>query len=178
MSNNPLQNRTKINQVILDWPKGAVQSTSFLDRRGFSRALLNSYAKSRWLEVLERGAYMLKNDGIGWPGLVYGLQQDDNSVHPGGKTSLALQGYAHFISSEMKTVYLFAPERAKLPSWAIKHKWNFSLEFYPTNLFPAESKMGFTDYSAGAFNIKISSPERAAMEMLHLLPMKQGFSEA
>ncbi len=179
MSSNPLQKQTKINQAILSWPKGAVQTSSFLNGKEFSRSLLNFYTKSGWLELFEHSAYILKNDNIEWTGVVYGLQQNGVPlIHPGGKTSLFLQGYAHFISSELKTVYLFAPERAKLPLWVIKHKWNLSFEFYPTSLFTAENNAGLTEYSTGAFSIKISSPERAAMEMLHLLPFKQSFEEA
>lgn len=179
MSSNSLQKQTKLKQAILNWKKGTVQTSSFLNGKGFSRSLLNFYTKSGWLELFEHSAYILKNDNIEWTGVVYGLQQNSVTlIHPGGKTSLSLQGYAHFISSELKTVYLFAPKRVKLPLWVMKHKWDLSFEFYPTSLFTAENNAGFTEYSSGTFSIKISSPERAAMEMLHLLPFKQSFEEA
>jgi hypothetical protein len=47
-----------------------------------------------------------------------------------------------------------------------------------TNLFPADVQEGFSDYAERDFSIKISSPERAALEMLHLVPRKVSFEEA
>jgi len=47
-----------------------------------------------------------------------------------------------------------------------------------TNLFPAELREGFTEYQEKDFSVRISAPERAMLEMLHLVPQKVGFDEA
>ena len=47
-----------------------------------------------------------------------------------------------------------------------------------TNLFPVASELGFSEFKEKDFVLKISAPERAAMEMLHLVPAKVGFDEA
>jgi len=47
-----------------------------------------------------------------------------------------------------------------------------------TNLFPKESREGFTELKEKDFSVTISAPERAAMEMLHLVPKDIGFDEA
>ena len=46
-----------------------------------------------------------------------------------------------------------------------------------TNLFPEDS-LGFVDYDERSFSVRMSAPERAVMEMLHLVPKHVGFSEA
>jgi hypothetical protein len=47
-----------------------------------------------------------------------------------------------------------------------------------TNLFPSDFAQGFSELKDREFSVKISSPERAAMEMLHLVPKRVGFEEA
>ena len=47
-----------------------------------------------------------------------------------------------------------------------------------TNLFPADFTEGFTVFKERDFSVRIAAPERAAMEMLHLVPQKVGFDEA
>jgi hypothetical protein len=47
-----------------------------------------------------------------------------------------------------------------------------------TNLFPSDSKDSLSEFKEKDFSIRISSPERATMEMLHLIPGKISFEEA
>ena len=47
-----------------------------------------------------------------------------------------------------------------------------------TNLFPAGSELGFSEFKEKGLILKISAHERAAMEMLHLVPARVGFDEA
>ncbi len=47
-----------------------------------------------------------------------------------------------------------------------------------TGLFPAENELGLTVHDEKGICIKISAPERAALEMLYLVPGKIGFEEA
>ena len=47
-----------------------------------------------------------------------------------------------------------------------------------TALFPSGLDDGYVDLPVEDFTIRISSPERAAMEMLYYVPLEQGFDEA
>jgi hypothetical protein len=47
-----------------------------------------------------------------------------------------------------------------------------------SSLFPDNLQDSYVNFPLGAFKIRISSPERAAMEMLYHVPAKQGFDEA
>jgi hypothetical protein len=100
-------------------------------------------------------------------------------IHAGGKTSLQLKGYAHFIPVSLNEVFLFGTKGLKLPAWAKKYDWKTKIFFTSTNLFPKNFDIGLSTFDfAKQYSIKLSSPERAAMEMLHLIPKKQSFDEA
>ena len=47
-----------------------------------------------------------------------------------------------------------------------------------TNLFPPGYEDGLSEFKSGEFAVTISAPERAAMEMLHLVPNVVGFEES
>ena len=171
--------KTKINRLINLWPRGTVGVTSYLASRGFSYELLRRYKGSGWIEKLDRGAYILSEDKIGWQGALYTLQtQLGLPVHAGGKTALERKGYAHYLPAKQNKVYLYGPRELILPAWFKGNRYNVQFVVTRTNLFPKESREGFTELKEKDFPVTISAPERAAMEMLHLVPKDIGFDEA
>lgn len=179
MSSMITHNRSKINKLISQWPKGTVSTVSYLQSQSYSRKLLNSYKNSRWLVSLRHGAYALFNDRVEWAGGLYSLQtQLGLEVHAGGKTALQMKGYAHYVSDKLKTVYLFGKANTKLPTWFKKHNWGVEIVYTMTSLFPEGYFEGLSDYRERDFFIKISAPERAALEMLYDVPGRVTFDEA
>jgi len=171
--------KTKINRLISQWPRGTVGAASYLNAAGFSHDLLTRYKKSGWLQSFGRGAYILSGDKVEWAGALYALQsQLGLSVHAGGKTSLELKGYAHYLSTKQHTIFLYGTPGLVLPSWFKGDRLGIDIVMTRTNLFSASSELGFSEFRENDFSMKISSPERAAMEMLHLVPGKIGFEEA
>jgi len=169
----------KINHLLKSWSKGAVFTSNYLEKKGFSAKLVNWYKSSGWLDSLGHGAYKRSGETIEWYGGLSALQAQMNlPVHPGGKTALELLGYAHYLSEQMREVQLFGRRENRLPQWFKKYDWKVSVNYYPTNLFPIDLKGSFTDYNHKEIKIRISSPERAALEMLYLVPQEQGFDEA
>ena len=76
------------------------------------------YKKSGWIQSFGRGAYILYGDKVEWPGALYALQtQLGLYVHPGGKTALELKGYAHYLPSGKRKVFLYGTQGRVLPSW-------------------------------------------------------------
>ncbi|MBW1863993.1 MAG: type IV toxin-antitoxin system AbiEi family antitoxin [Deltaproteobacteria bacterium] len=170
--------KTKINRLISQWPRGTVSTASYLNKLGFSHDLLVRYRKSGWLQSFGRGAYILNGDKVDWYGALYALQNQLHlNVHPGGKTALELKRYAHYLLSGQKKIFLYGKQGLVLPTW-FKGDMGNDIVLTRTNLFPAESREGFSEFREMGFSIMISSPERAAMEMLHLVPRKIGFEEA
>lgn len=169
----------KINRLIREWQKGTVNTASFLEMNGFNSNLMNWYKNSRWIESVGRGAYKLAGDDVSWFGALFAIQKQLGlSVHAGGKTALELKGYAHYLSDELLSVYLYGLREEMLPQWFKSHNWNVSINYIQTNLFPANLDDSLSEYTHKDFTILISTPERAALEMLYLVPQGQGFSEA
>jgi len=175
----PNRELSKLNQLIQEWPKGAIQTTQYLNKKGYFKSLLNRYQSSRWIESFSRGAYKLYNDKIEWYGGLYALQtQLGISVHAGGKTALKLKGYGHYLSEKKGTLYLFGRRGERLHGWFVKHDWNSELQFTGSDFLPYDLNLSFSTYEYRDFSIIISSPERAALEMLYHVPKAQGFDEA
>lgn len=173
------QIKSKINRLVNQWPRGTVSAASYLNRLGFSHDLLVRYKKSGWIQSFGRGAYILYGDKVDWPGAIYALQsQLDLNAHPGGKTALELKGYAHYLPYGRRKIFLYGIQGQILPIWFKGERLGVDIVMTRTNLFPSDSKDGLSEFKEKDFFIKISSPERAAMEMLHLVPGKIGFEEA
>ena len=173
------EKKTKINRLIDQWTIGAPSVTSYLGHLDFSRDLLVRYKNSGWLEPFGRGAYIRSGDKINWLGALYTLQtQLRLPVHAGGKTALELKGYAHYLPAKQNKVFLYGPRGVTLPSWFKQERFDVRFIMTRTNLLPLDSQAGFTEFKEKEFYVRISAPERAAMEMLHLVPNNIGFAEA
>lgn len=171
--------KTKINRLISQWTSGVPATTSYLEALGYSSNLLVRYKNSGWLEPLGRGAYIRSGDKASWLGALHALQnQLLLPVHAGGKTALELKGYAHYLAEKQNRIFLYGPRGVILPVWFKGDRFNVRFEMFRTNLFPLDNHMGFTEIKERDFSVRISAPERAAMEMLHLVPNKVGFAEA
>jgi hypothetical protein len=79
---------------------------------------------------------------------------------------------------ERQQVFLYGLRGVSLPSWFQGERLGIEMIFTRTNLFPPGNEEGFTRYEVVEFSVRISAPERAAIEMLHLVPKRVGFEEA
>jgi hypothetical protein len=173
-----IQKSTKL-QKIMQFPKGVVLTSSYLETQSIDRQLLARYKKSGWIESIGDGAYVTRGDKVDWQGALSAMQnQLKLPVHCGARTALELQGYSHYVASKTREVFLFGPTGQKLPLWFEKYNWNVSFTYKMTGLFPDNLSSGYVNSTWEDFSIRISSPERAAMEMLYHVPLKQGFDEA
>jgi len=165
------EHRTKINQLLATIPQDVVLQSSWLFKEGYSLDLQKYYRKSGWLKGLENGAMFRGNNQPEYEGGIYALQmQSGLSVHPGGRTALALQGKAHYIELNTAQIWLFGGEKEKLPTWFKKHKWDQKINYKATSFLPKE--LGLNQFSFTGFSIKVASPARAIMECLYLAPEK------
>lgn len=170
----------KINRLISEWKRGTVAVSSYLNKQEFSHELIRAYKNSNWIEPVGRGAFILRGDKVDWHGALYALQTQLNlDVHVGGKTALEMKGLAHYISPQRHKIFLYGKNSQKLPAWFKKCSWNGQQIVYSsTKLFPDVFDNGLTQFNCPEFSIQISAPERAAMEMLYLVPDKVTFEEA
>ncbi len=164
-----MNNEEKLKSLLDAHLPNTAYVAPWLERQGISRALQQRYRNSGWLESIGTGAFKRPSEQVTWQGGLYALQaQSGLSVHVGALTALALQGYAHYLRLGAETVFLFSPPKTNLPAWFRNHEWGQKIHHCKTSILP--SGLALTDYQAGAFSVKISTPERAFLECLHLAP--------
>lgn len=172
------ETRSKLNRLLRAWPQGTVAVSGWLAERGAYQQLVHEYGKSGWLRRVGQGAYARAGDTVHWTGGLYAIQQQMRlPVHVGAKTALQMQGYAHFLPLRKEpAATLFGAPGTRLPAWFRRHNWGLDLRYSTAKLF--SDATGLTHKELGTYAITISAPERAIMEVLHLVPAHQSFDEA
>jgi hypothetical protein len=172
----------KLNHLVASLPHGLVLTTNWLETHNISPKLAWWYVQSGWLDRVGEKAYKKAGDNVKWTGAVAALQYQLNlPLHVGGKTALQLLGRSHFLPVQgIKQATLFANQRTKVPSWLEKNKlWDVNFEIFRTNLFRNDdTSLGIIEKPVEGINLKLSCPERAAMEILYCVPDHQSFDEA
>ncbi|MBI4667613.1 MAG: type IV toxin-antitoxin system AbiEi family antitoxin [Elusimicrobia bacterium] len=174
------KSRGKLSKLLASWPTGMVAVHPWLRKHGVSGLLANYYHRAGWVHRIGRGAYARLDDKVDWTGGLHAVQyQMGLPVHVGGKRSLELQGYAHFLRMrEVGTVRLYAPRGTRLPAWLRRHDWGVKFVYTAANLFSGKLETGLTEKAFGDFPIRLSAPERAILELLQDVPGSQSFEEA
>jgi len=171
------RNNLKLNSLFREWRSGTVGTQRWLDSRGIYRQLADRYVRSGWLERLGAGAYRRAGDVVDWRGAVFALQVHDKlNIHPGGRTALELLGYEHFIQAR-QVVWLFGPPYTRLPSWFSRHDWQVDVRYRTTSLF-SDSTLGLTEKELDRVPVRLSTSERAMLEVLNDVPRATTVSHA
>ncbi len=170
------QKRNKLNLLLLNWPPHTVATYHWLEKQGISRQLAQNYVASHWLERIGRGAFARADSAVDWKGGLYPLQQEPKGlIYIAGKTALELQGFGHFLPlGHQRPIWLFGPLGQKLPQW-FKKRWGQEIKYVMTDFLGEE---GITAQDQGGYSLRISSPERAILEVLYFVPNSQSFEEA
>jgi hypothetical protein len=173
-------NQSKINHFLVTAPSGVVLTAAWLEDHGISSKLAWWYVHSGLLEKLGTNAYKKAGDHITWAGAISALQSQLHApVHVGGKTALHLLGLGHFVPMQgMQQIMLFAPPNTKIPKWLLANQWDGKFEIYKSTLFNnTNNETGLIERTINGINLNLSSPEKAAMELLYLYPQHQSFDE-
>lgn len=170
------ESSSKLNKLLRVQPAGVVLCSVWLVDNGYSLDLQKRYKNSQWFESVGTGALIRYGDEVDYLGAVYALQtQLGLSVHPGGKTALALQGKSHYLELSPKHAQLFGDQGEHLPLWFKKRDWGPRVKCALTNFLPPD--LGMTELSHKQFKVKVSDPARAIMECLYLVPKSQSLTE-
>lgn len=157
-------------------PSGIVLTSAWLSQQGYSLELQKQYRKSQWFRTIGTGAMVRWDDEVDYLGGVYALQsQLGMNLHPGAKTALSLQGKSHYLGLAEKSVMLFGTPDDKPPLWFAKQEWDRQVNFKLSGFLPPE--LGLVDIEHRGFSVKVSSPARAVMECLYLVPGAQPLLE-
>lgn len=199
------QSSSPLNRLEKDLPEGLVVDAAWLEDRRIASNLRAYYVKSGWLEQPVRSVYRRPRGRLRWQQVVISLQTLllRTPLIVGGRTALELQGFAHYLSHEIKTVHLYGPE--KPPAWLKKLKLpqrfayhnsatlfrNDPITFGPGSLacdisdgsgrnltrFQGSSLATIT-WGQWDWPLTLSQPERAYLEMLNELPRHESFHQA
>ncbi|MFA6301768.1 MAG: type IV toxin-antitoxin system AbiEi family antitoxin domain-containing protein [Legionella sp.] len=173
-------NETKLNYFMVTAPSGVVLTSAWFRSHGISSKLAWWYVHSGLLEKIGTNAYKKAGAHITWAGAINAVQsQLSVPVHVGGKTALHLLGLGHFVPMQgRQPVMLFASPNTKIPKWLLATQWDAKFELYKSSLFnDINHEVGLIDRPINEMNLTLSSPERAAMELLYLYPKHQSFDE-
>jgi hypothetical protein len=172
-------NKLIINKLLKEATKGPVLTTPWLKSHGISNKLAWWYVKSGWFEHIADGAYCFAGNTVSWSDAISSIQQQlQLPIYPGGKTALQLLGKGHYISMSLQTIQLFAEQQAKAPKWLQAPYWKESIVIYRPTLFSSINDTTLATLEINGHTIKLSSPERAALEMCYLVPDAVTFEEA
>ena len=177
------QNRQKLKNLLIKWPKNAAVTATWLTKNNISRQLTRSYVNAGWLKKEGRGIYSRLEDRVGWENLLYALQQEcEDAFHIGGYSALEHTGYAHFVRlSDFPTLFLFtdnSTERHKLPAWFKESMQNRAEIIDVHKKLFTDDHFGLREREVSSILLKMSIPERAILEMLSLIPGKETFDHA
>lgn len=141
-----------------------------------SSALAWHYVNSGWLNRLERGVFMFPNDELQRDASLKFLAKRVPGLHVSGKTALAWRGVRHNLSPREHLV-LWGDVRRSLPQWFTSR---FPCLYVSRTLFSAKMPDGFglqplPETPDGPL---VSVPERALLEMLSDVGVRQGVEEA
>lgn len=171
---------SKLNNLLKQWPKGTVATGRWLRELGVSRQLARRYANSGWVQPMGGGAFLRAGDVADWFGGVYALQaQLGLSVYVGGSTALSLQGLGQYLPlGDEAVVHLFSDRRERLPAWFKQRSWDVRIQYHSPRLFESSDPVGFSEIKHGEFSLRISAPERAILEVLHLATTNDAITHA
>ena len=171
-----MQNETLINTLLQEWPRNTVAVYSWLKDKGISRSLVEYYIKSGWLVAFGAGSFIRKGDVIDEFGALFALQDSLKlPVHVGGISALNLQGISHYMREETR-IQIFNEYKSPIPSW-FKKSEEIKVKIYNTNFLPANKHL-VTTSKIESYQFKISSRERAILEVLYLCPNEFDLVEA
>ncbi|MFA5297608.1 MAG: type IV toxin-antitoxin system AbiEi family antitoxin domain-containing protein [Lutibacter sp.] len=171
-----MEKEQKINRLMNSQPSGVVYLSSWLTENGFSTQLLNRYKKSNWIYSIGTGVWMRVGEEPTYEGALFALQEQAKlSIHIGGKSALSLQGKAHYLELSTQQIILFGSSKEQLPAWFSKYDWGLKVNYFSSSFLP--SKMGLQTLEQSTFSLLISSPARALLECLYLVPKKQELVE-
>mgnify|MGYP002078673639 CR=1 FL=1 len=192
-----MRSDSKLNRLQQELPEGLLADAAWMEAHGYSSALRSQYVSAGWLESPARRVYRRSRMPLTWQQVVMSLQTVlDYPLLVGGRTALELQGYAHYLSGEVREVHLYGPIRP--PTWlanlplAAEFRWHNSQRLFPDHVVPerdvhrlvpglaASSLPASVIVSANQYTnlpVSASTKERAVLELLDELPDHESFQQ-
>jgi hypothetical protein len=150
-------------------------TTADLAGYGVSADLAVHYVRAGWLTRLERGVYIRPADTPSLHPSLQLLERRLTGLHIGGKSALEWHGVRQYVSQQ-STLHLYGWVAGRLPSWFTD---TFPSDYHRKRLFDekAETPLHVSRFADNQTPL-VSSPERALLELLSEVGVRQPLSEA
>ena len=143
---------------------------------GISADLAVHYVRSGWLTRLTRGVFCRPNDALALHPSLLLLQRRFEGLHVGGKTALDWYGVRQYVAQQ-PVLRLYGWAAGRLPEWFTER---FPAEYHRKRLFDEQPgdllHVGPFERRGGA--PQVSAPERALLELLSDVGVRQPLQEA
>ncbi|PLY14546.1 MAG: hypothetical protein C0631_10595 [Sedimenticola sp.] len=168
--------QSKLKNLYTQLKTGAPLTSEDLAALSISADLAVHYVRAGWLSRLARGVYCRPNDTLALHPSLLLLQRKLDGLHVGGKSALDWYGLRQYVSQQ-PVLQLYGWVAGRLPEWFTER---FPAEYHRKRLFDerpgALLHVGPFERRDGA--PQVSSPERALLELLSEVGVRQPLQEA
>jgi len=168
--------RTKLNNLLGRLPSGAPVSSEDLAALDVSADLAVHYVRAGWLARLARGVFARPNERLALEPSLRLLERKVEGLHVGGKSALDWYGTRQYVAQHPHLMLLgWGP--GALPDWFTER---FPAEYHRKRIFHESSnELLHVDAFEGRPGApQVSSPERALLELLSDVGVRQPLGEA
>ena len=169
-------NSSKLNALYTRLAPGTPLTSEDLAALGISADLAVHYVRAGWLTRLARGVFCRPNDVPALHPSLLLLQRQFEGLHVGGKSALDWYGVRQYVSQQ-PVLHLYGWKAARLPEWFTER---FPAEYHRKRLFDEQPDallhVGPFEKRSGA--PQVSAPERALLELLSEVGVRQPLQEA
>jgi len=157
-------------------PPGRPVTSAALRAMGISGDLAVHYVRAGWLRRLARGVYSRPDGELDLHASLALLEGSIDGLHVGGKTALDWHGLRHFLRPQ-PVLDLYGHQSAHLPDWFTAA---FPARYRRRQLFdePATALLCVERFGRATYRPLVSEPERAWLELLSDVGVRQPLSEA
>ena len=168
--------RNKLNALYTRLRPGAPVTSEDLATLRISADLAVHYVRAGWLTRLARGVYRRPNDTLVLEPCLVLLQRRLEGLHVGGKTALDWHGVREYVARQ-PTLQLYGWQSGHLPAWFSDR---FPAEYHRKRLFDEkpDALRHAAPFADGSEAPRVSAPERALLEMLSEVGVRQSLQEA
>lgn len=167
---------SKLNALYTQWAPGTPLTSADLAALGVSADLAVHYVRAGWLVRLARGVFCRPNDTLELHSSLLLMERRLEGLHVGGKSALDWYGMRQYVSRQPR-LHLYGWEAGRLPDW---FSTRFPADYHRKRLFKespsAMLQVGPFERRVGA--PQVSAPERAILELLSDVGVRQPLQEA
>jgi hypothetical protein len=168
--------KSKLKALYTRLPPGTALTSEDLAGLGISADLAVHYVRAGWLTRLTRGVFSRPNDTLAlYPSLTL-LQRRLAGLHVGGKSALDWYGVRQYVAQQ-PVLHLYGWVAGQLPDWFTDR---FPAEYHRKRLFDEQPgallHVDLFEKRNGA--PQVSAPERALLELLSDVGVRQPLQEA